>query len=213
MPKRGFPVDNPTQVDLLRHGEHQLGDVICGVTNPSLTDRGMAQMEARCQGLIESGVRWDVCISSPRRRCAVFAERFSKKTGTDLVFNWDFAEVDFGEWEGLSFPEIHARFPGQWQSWMENPDQPAPHHGEKYRDFLDRVQAAWERTMASHRKKNILLISHGGVMRAIYTTVFALGPESSFHINVPHACHTRIMAYHHSAHSDWYQFDSHSPHP
>ncbi len=202
-----------TQVDLLRHGEHQLGDVVCGVTDPLLTDRGAGQMQARCQDLIESGVHWDVCVSSPRNRCAIFAEQVSKRTHTELVVEPDFAEVDFGQWEGLSFPEIHSRFPGEWQFWMGNPDKPAPHCGEKYRDFLDRVQIAWERLMKSHPGKNILLISHGGVMRAIYTIVFALGPESSFHINVPHACHTRIMAYHHGRHPDWYQLDCHNSRP
>jgi alpha-ribazole phosphatase/probable phosphoglycerate mutase len=206
-------VSNPgdqTRVDLIRHGQHLLGDVVCGISDPELSDTGWTQLENQCEKLAAGGASWDVCIASPRKRCAAFATELTSRLSMELVIEDGFGEVDFGQWEGLSISEITSHYPGQWQNWVTNPDSEAPHGGESYGSFLARVDHAWSCLIGAHKNKKILLFSHGGVIRAIFASAFSLEPDSLFRFNVPHACHSRIISYHREGKADWCQLDSHN---
>ena len=199
-----------THLDILRHGEHMLGDVICGVTDPELSEKGWEQLQSQCKRLSDVGNRWDICVTSPRIRCAQFAHSISQDLSIECVVDDGFAEVDFGAWEALSFNQINQGFPGQWQDWIGRPDDPAPHGGEKYGEFLERVDHSILNLVSQHRGKRILLFAHGGVVRAIFYSVLGLRPGSLSRFSVPHACHSRIMAYHDNGQKDWYQLDCHN---
>ncbi len=199
-----------TCLDLLRHGEHVMGDVICGVTDPPLSEKGRLQLQTQCDRLRSQGTHWDVCVTSPRRRCSEFATAMSAHLGITCIENQGFAEVDFGEWEALSFDQINTRYPGQWQQWVGQPEQPAPHGGEVYGDFLRRVDRAVLDLVSEFAGKRILLFAHGGVVRAVFYSVLGLRAGSLSRFSVPHACHSRIMAYHAEGQADWYQLDRHN---
>lgn len=199
-----------TEVDLLRHGEHVLGNVICGVTDPKLSATGWGQLDRQCENLLHRGVRWDVCITSPRKRCAEFAQHLSQRLSIECVIEAGFAEVDFGQWESRSFDEITTLYPGQWQAWLAQPAHPAPHGGDQYSDFLHRIDHAWSALINQYKGKRILLIIHGGVMRAIFANIFELAPSALFRFSVPHACHSRVIAYHQENTPDWFQLDTHN---
>ena len=74
-----------TQVDLVRHGEHTLGHVVCGVTDPALTALGWTQLQQRIETLASHGSRWDICLRSPRRRCADFAQHMAREHGIPIL--------------------------------------------------------------------------------------------------------------------------------
>ncbi len=199
-----------TQLDVIRHGEHVLASKICGVTDPVLSQTGWQQLEVQCRNLTKLGHNWDVILTSPRKRCAEFAFKISKSIGVPCIEYSDFAEVDFGEWEALTFQEISERYPGQWQQWISHPEEPAPHGGESYGDFLERVQKSINDIIESYRGQRILLFAHAGVMRAIFCCTLDLKSSSLSMFGVPYACHSRIKVYHHPDHEDWYQLDVHN---
>ena len=199
-----------TRIDILRHGEHVLGDAICGVTDPELSTNGWQQLRMQTSRLENSDSAWDLCVSSPRKRCVSFAQDFSERHEIDCLVDDDFAEVDFGAWEALSFAQISRKYPGQWQTWISQPDRPAPHGGEVYADFLGRVQRAFTRLVEIHQGKRIVLFAHGGVIRAILHSALDLNLDSLRRFNIPYACHSRIMIYHEGNQENWYQLDSHN---
>jgi broad specificity phosphatase PhoE len=57
------------RLDLLRHGETELGGGLRGSLDDALTDKGWQQMRA---AVVEQGP-WDRLVSSPLQRCARFA--------------------------------------------------------------------------------------------------------------------------------------------
>ncbi len=199
-----------TRIDILRHGEHVLGDAICGVTDPELSASGWQQLRMQTTRLEQADCGWDLCVSSPRKRCVSFARDFSERRRIDCIVDDGFAEVDFGEWETLSFAQISTRYPGQWKSWIGQPDRPAPHGGEVYADFLGRVHQAFARLTEAYRGKRIVLFAHGGVIRAVLHSVLDLKPDSLRRFNIPYACHSRILVYHQEDRQNWYQLDSHN---
>ena len=64
------------QLDLLRHGETELGGGFRGSLDDALTDTGWAQMRA---AVVEAGP-WSHVVSSPLQRCARFAENWQART-------------------------------------------------------------------------------------------------------------------------------------
>ena len=199
-----------TKIDLLRHGEHVLGEAVCGVTDPELSDKGWGQLKTQLDGLVRRGKQWDICISSPRYRCAKFARHICSELKVELAINPAISEVDFGQWEGLTGAQIETDFPGQWQYWLDNPELPAPHGGEAYGMFQKRIQQAWFELISQYQGKRILLFSHSGVMRAILANVLSLNSDGLFRFKVPHACHSQVSVYHLQGKPDWFQLDQHN---
>lgn len=199
-----------THLDVIRHGEHELGDRICGVTDPVLSETGKQQMALQCRKLVEAGHRWDLVVTSPRKRCSEFAVEISESMGIECQEYHEFAEVDFGAWETLTFQEINDLYPGQWQQWIGNPEAPAPHGGESYASFLERIGNSVTEIVRTYRGQRVLLFAHAGVMRAIFCCTLDLIPASLSMFSVPYACHSRIKIHHHPDHVDWYQLDVHN---
>jgi alpha-ribazole phosphatase len=204
-----------TRINLLRHGEHALGQAICGVKDPELSEKGWSQLTNQMDSLLGrdklNQVRqWDICVSSPRIRCAAFGSHVSQQLNIELVIKDALSEIDFGEWEGLTGAQVEASYPGQWQQWLDNPDDPAPHGGEAYGLFQQRILDGWSQLISQYQGKRILLLSHSGVMRAILASVLGLDSTGLFRFNVPHACHSQVSVYHLSGKPDWFQLDQHN---
>jgi probable phosphoglycerate mutase len=78
-------------------------------------------------------------------------------------------EYDVGEWSGLNREEIEARWPDLLARFDRRERASAP-GGEDRAGFDARVQAAAREVAAlgaSHRAGRILVVSHGGVVRAL----------------------------------------------
>ena len=93
------------QLDLLRHGETELGGGLRGSLDDALTALGWTQMRDAVQG---KGP-WDRIVSSPLQRCALFARELSAQLDIPVSFDKDLQELHFGAWEGLS--AASRRFP------------------------------------------------------------------------------------------------------
>jgi alpha-ribazole phosphatase len=224
-----------TRVNLLRHGEHALGQAICGVTDPELSKKGWGQLSDQFDSLLgrvkpnqakksqdeqnqakhSHGGQWDICVSSPRIRCAAFGSHISQQLNIELVITDALAEIDFGEWEGLTGVQVEVSYPGLWQQWLDNPNDPAPHGGEAYGLFQQRILDGWSQLISQYQGKRILLLSHSGVMRVILASVMGLDSNGLFRFNVPHACHSQVSVYHLSdkhgqCKPDWFQLDQHN---
>jgi uncharacterized phosphatase len=73
----------------------------------------------------------------------------------------DLRERHFGTWEGLTDDEIFARFkPTADSSWGD---------GETREEMAERVLAALLRIAATHPGSRVLVVSHGGPLRAVLT--------------------------------------------
>ena len=199
-----------TRLDIIRHGEHVLGEVVCGVTDPDLTTAGWNQMKSTIDQLVNSGLSWDLCVTSPRVRCAGFAKSMAEELSMKCAVMTELAEVDFGEWEAMAYTEINSRFPGQWMQWIHCPDEAAPHGGEAYGQFLNRIDVATKNLIEQFRGKRILCFAHAGVIRALLYSVLKLERLSLSGISVPHGCHSSVLVYHSPEKADWYQMHSHN---
>ena len=148
---------------LLRHGEVAGGQRFRGSLNDPLTPRGLQQMQA-ATGNISACRR---VISSPLQRCAVFARQYAGKNSLPLHLMDDLAEMDFGNWEGLTSGEIWEKSPEALQNFWADPLNCPPPQGERLGSFQARVLRAWKTIARPDDFQSTLIVTHAGVIRIL----------------------------------------------
>jgi len=176
-------------IDLLRHGEVAGGLRLRGYQDDPLSDKGWQQLRDVIKG---KTIPWDTIISSPLQRCALFAEEVSKQHEKPLHIKHGFKEISFGDWEGQLFSDLYKNKPEEMNRYWNNPSVATPPNGEPYDDFEARVHQAWDELIAEHANKHILLVAHGGTIRALLRKVINFPVPSFFKIEVPNASLSRI---------------------
>ncbi|EJL05498.1 alpha-ribazole phosphatase [Pseudomonas fluorescens Q2-87] len=170
------------RLDLLRHGETELGGGLRGSLDDALTARGWEQMHAA----VLAGGPWDRLVSSPLQRCARFAEQLGARLGVPVHLDKDLQELHFGAWEGRSaavLMETDAEALGRF--WAD-PYAFTPPEGEPVLAFSNRVLAAVNRLHAAYAGQRVLLVSHGGVMRLLLAQARGLPREQLLNVEVAH---------------------------
>ena len=169
-------------LDLLRHGETELGGGLRGSLDDALTDKGWAQMRA---AVLERGP-WDRLVSSPLQRCSRFAEELGAQLGLPVQLDKDLQELHFGTWEGQSAATLMETDAEALGLFWADPYSFTPPEGERVEDFSTRVLAAVGRLHANYAGQRILLISHGGVMRLLLAQARGLPREQLLNVEVGH---------------------------
>ncbi len=110
-------------------------------------------------------------ISSPLERAQQTASQLARRLGIAIQTEPDFNEFDFGQWSGLSFPELHAQ-PG-WATWQSARSLCRPPGGETIVEVQARVVSLLSRLAESHGDKHIALFGHGDPIKT--ALVYGLG--------------------------------------
>jgi alpha-ribazole phosphatase len=161
---------------LIRHGESVWNSErrIQGSLDPELSRRGRRQTEllvSHLETLMPHPVA--AIYASPLRRAAQTAGQIAGTLHLPVIHDPDLREMFLGTWEGKTDAEIRAAFPGRYERWLEDPLAfPAP-GGEELRAFERRVVGAIQRMQRDHPGADLMVVSHGGVIKALLC--FALG--------------------------------------
>jgi len=162
---------------LVRHGESVWNGErrIQGHRDPPLSERGRRQADLLVARLAPHGGPAVAAVyTSPLRRAAETAERIAEVYRLPLVRDPDLREMSLGDWEGMTVPEIQATFPSAYERWLEDPlAAPAP-NGEPLPAFAARTAGALARMQAAHPGRDLLVVSHGGVIKALLCAVLGL---------------------------------------
>ena len=169
-------------LDLLRHGETELGGGLRGSLDDALTPKGWEQMRA---GVAQQGP-WDRLISSPLQRCARFAEELGGRLGLPVEIERDLRELHFGAWEGQSAAALMETDADDLGRFWSDPYGFTPPDGEPVEQFDERVLAAVSRLQQRYAGQRLLLISHGGVMKVLLARARGLPREQLLQIEVVH---------------------------
>jgi probable phosphoglycerate mutase len=121
---------------LTRHGLTPAGDVMLGgQLDVPLAPEGRAQAEALARRLV--GVRIDRIVSSPMLRARETAQTIA--AGRPIEIDERLRELDYGRWEGLTYPEIETRDPELRARWEDDPAATHSPGGESGDDVAARV--------------------------------------------------------------------------
>lgn len=175
-------------LDLLRHGETELGGGFRGRLDDALTALGWSQMHAA----LGESAPWQALVSSPLQRCAAFAEQLAGRHGLPLQLESGLRELDFGAWEGRTAAELWERDADALGRFWSDPYGFTPPDGEPLADFEARVLEAIERLQRQHAGRHLLLVTHGGVMRLLLARARSLPRGDLLQVEVGHGALHRL---------------------
>ena len=89
-------------------------------------------------------------------------------------------EYNFGDWEGISWNNIEQ---SALSHWMENYLDTAPPNGETMTFMIQRIGGFIEE-LKKLDAKNIIIITHSGVIRVMHHMIEHLEIETTFNLSV-----------------------------
>jgi probable phosphoglycerate mutase len=145
------------RIFLVRHGETEwaANGRHTSVTDIPLLDSGRRDAELLRTRL--EGLDFGLVLTSPRQRARVTAELAG--LGDRLEVDEDLVEVDYGEYEGLTTPEIRETVP-DWTVWE---------HGSPGGETVDAVGVRADRVIerALAADGDVALFAHGHLLRIL----------------------------------------------
>ncbi len=152
--------DRDYRLVLLRHGETAWSAARkhTGRTDIALTERGEAQARAAGKVVAGLGLSDPLVLTSPKRRAVHSAELAGL---SDPRIDDDLVEWDYGDYEGLTTPQIRETAPG-WTVFTG--DVPGGESADAVGARADRVL---ESVAPALRLRDVVLVGHGHFSRVL----------------------------------------------
>ena len=103
----------------------------------------------------------------------------------------DFAEQNFGDWQGRSFDDVREEAGPNHPFWLTPASRRAP-NGESFSDVSARVVPVVERLTRTYAGRDIIAVAHGGTIRAALGHALGLDTERALGFNLHNCSVTRL---------------------
>ena len=156
------------KITLVRHGLTEWNKMFRyqGITDVPLSPEGEEQ--ARRAALRLSCGSVDRVISSPLDRSMKTASIIAETIGSKNVEAWDdLREVDFGDWEGLTVPEIKEKYGEDlFEKWKASQVNVTATNGEDADLVYKRAEACAAKILAL-KDEHVVVVGHGALFRTL----------------------------------------------
>lgn len=202
----------PRRLYLVRHGETEANrlKIIQGQDKQQpgygacLNPKGKSQ--AVLLGVALADVEFQLVCSSPARRTIDTAHliltfnrhdwyKTNRTMGNALFVKRGLLELDQGNFEGMNVKDVETRYPEFYSLYGTKPSQITFPQGESLLKAKERVGRVIDQIFLeqSADTRNILAVSHGGVMALILIHIFKLDLDTMFHAIRHHSCGLSII--------------------
>jgi len=154
-----------TRLILVRHAESEMKGCYVGRLDPPLSARGRAQADALARQM--AGQSLAAVYSSPLKRALTTAQMIAVPHGLEVSAIAELAELDFGDWDGLTYQEIAEIAPQRFNRWLADPAEVRPPNGETLLEMSQRVMEVVNGVIVAHPGEMVVVVTHGGPARAI----------------------------------------------
>ncbi len=175
---------------LVRHGETIWNQQkkIQGITDIALSETGIEQAEKLARSLQTEP--FDAIITSPLQRAYNTAQAIGKYHDISIGVEEDLHELNAGELEGLSFPDLVERYPVFLSQWQVDHASVVMPNGESLEEVQNRVWPVIQRI--SETAQNALVVSHSFVIITILCKIQNLHLSHSSKLRIGVASKTCI---------------------
>ncbi|MFC7418878.1 histidine phosphatase family protein [Iodobacter arcticus] len=154
------------RLTLLRHGATVApAGMLIGHTDLPLSLLGEQQLASRNDHFVRFPP--SSIASSDLGRCAGFAQQLAATAGLDCHIDRNLREMSFGELDGLAKSQWSEQQQAVWALWSHNPETNTAVGIESWAGFSARVNVAFRLWLQAGQGKHRVLITHGGVAKAL----------------------------------------------
>lgn len=177
------------KIYFVRHGETEwnVKKIFQGIKDSPLTEKGESQARKLKEKLNE--IDFDYFYSSSLGRTVQTLKILTEDRKNIILKEIkDFREINMGEMEGVPREEFERRYPVQFNNlWRNGKDyDPSEFKGENFQEVLDRVKQGLKFLTENHKDgDNILVVSHGIALEAIFASINKEGVETFSERKVP----------------------------
>ena len=159
---------------LVRHGETDwnLQRRYQGQSDIPLNNTGIQQARKIAGRLSKEKI--DAIYSSDLSRARETAEQIAQPHKLKVTSDARWRELSFGDWEGLTYPEIQVKAPDELALWESDLTGYAPPHGETLTQLAGRVLSVFDELHALHADQTVLIVSHGGPLQTLLCHVLGV---------------------------------------
>ena len=189
----------PTSISLIRHAlvNENARAILYGTMDVEVCPATLLEQAPMYRALAERlphPAAWKVTPLSRTRRTAeaIFAAGYPR---AEPEVEPDLIEQDLGEWQGLPHAELPPLLTLPKHAFWPLAGHERPPGGETMANVIRRVGAALERIAARHAGEDVIVISHGGSIRAAVAHCLDVGPDNALHLSVQNLSLTRLERY------------------
>jgi alpha-ribazole phosphatase len=169
------------KITLVRHGEIDNAYLNCynGHIDIGLSERGRKQAKALAEAF--RGRTFDAVYCSDLRRAKQTLAPFA--LGRKPIYTQMLREKSWGRHEGMDFDAICEREGLEYENfgqWIDALD------GEPLDAYIGRVRRFFCDELPQTGSRDLLVMTHAGVIRALYAIIMELPPEKAFAIAFPY---------------------------
>jgi 2,3-bisphosphoglycerate-dependent phosphoglycerate mutase len=156
-----------TRLILIRHGETDWNTEgrWQGQVDVPLNATGRRQAQRMARSLKSAAIM--AIYSSDLQRARQTAQVLADSTGLPLHLDSRLREIHQGEWQGLLFSEIQARYTQAYQDRQRDPLNFSPPGGEAVAQVRERVVAAIREIVRQHPDEAVAIVLHGFVLAVL----------------------------------------------
>ncbi|WP_029147880.1 alpha-ribazole phosphatase [Methylophilus sp. 5] len=173
------------KLTLVRHTSLQIAEGICyGQTDIDVSVNFASELSQLKQKLTHEQI--DAVYASPLQRCSKLAHALGFDS---IVHDERLQELHFGDWEMQSWNDIPREL---FDVWAQNYADMAPPNGETFADLQRRGVAFLQEAHTRHAGQHVLVVTHGGMIRALIAHALNMHLKGLFRFHVAYASLTRL---------------------
>jgi alpha-ribazole phosphatase len=166
------------RVIFVRHGEteYNVESRYQGHTDTNLSEAGLQQAAAVAARLRHESIA--AIYTSDLSRASETARAIASYHGLTVKSDQSLRECAFGEWEGLTVTQIAERYPEIFRNYLRDSVTHRAPGGERLEQLQDRVVCAIGRLAEMHPDDTVVVVTHGGPIRAFFCYAFDVRLET-----------------------------------
>jgi phosphoserine phosphatase len=172
-----------TRIILVRHGHVDwiAPERFRGRAELALSELGRRQAQAAAR-YIAATSQPDAVYTSPLGRCRDTAAAIAARFRLEPQPMDGLLDIDYGQWQGLTRDEAHARWPDETETWFRAPHLATIPGGETLAALLSRATGALRDTLRRHRDGTVVLVGHDSVNRILLLFALELPLSRYWHL-------------------------------
>ena len=181
------------RITLIRHTTLAIEEGICyGQTDVDVSADFEREASALCAKL--ANMQFDAIYTSPLQRCYKLAEALCEDKNIEILDaqvkpDARLKELHFGDWELQPWDNVPRDV---FDIWANDYANLAPPNGETFNQLQQRAKAFVAEVNQAYPLGHVLVVAHGGLIRALIADALELPLKRLFRIQVEYASLTQV---------------------